>query len=173
MLDLGPRGRAVLCGVFFGSEALLIATAGLRSDRSYGFRMFPETSSIVVHVSRQIDGQDGSGGSDGARARRLVPIENGKWDAKDCSGATHTFVWGKMVKPPAPARLAPDTRFKDPRVGAPYGVESEEHRTRDALQWVADHTPDDCETRGFVAVVDPTRNGQPLEPVTIEVARAR
>jgi hypothetical protein len=168
MLDLGVRGRAVLCGVFFGSEALLIATAGLRSDRSYGFRMFPESSSIVVHVSRELDGAGG-----GAAGPRLLPVENGRWEAKDCAGATHTFVWGNMVKFPAPWKLAPDKRFKDVRVPAPYGVESEEHRTEAALRWVADHTPDDCETRGFVAQVEPKKNGQPLEAVTIEVARAR
>jgi hypothetical protein len=170
MLDLGPRGRTVLCGVFFGSEGLLIATAGLRSDRSYGFRMFPESSSIIVHVSREVDGRDAR---DETGARMLVPIENGRWEAKDCSGAPHTFVWGKMVKYPAPWKLAPDVRFKDVRVPAPYGVESEEHRTRDALRWVADHTPDDCETRAFVADIEPTKNGVPLEPVKIEVTRAR
>jgi hypothetical protein len=159
----------VLCGVFFGSEALLVATAGLRSDRSYGFRMFPESSSIVVHVSRELDAPDGRDGHPEAppAERRVVPIESGRWEAKDCSGAKHTFVWGQMVKFPAPWRLAPA------RVPAPYGVESEQDRTRAALQWVAGHTPDDCETRGFVAQIEPTKNGRPLEPVQIEVARAR
>jgi hypothetical protein len=154
MLDLGARGRTVVCALFFGSELLLVATAGMRSDRSYGFRMFPESSSIVVHVSRRLDGG------------RLVPIEAGRWQAHDCSGRVHSFVWGAMVPFPAPSRL-------DDPVGAPYGVESEVHRTRDALAWVATHTADDCETRALVAHIEQKKNGRELEPLDVEVARAR
>jgi hypothetical protein len=154
MLDLGRRGRAVFCALFFGSEALLIATAGMRSDRSYGFRMFPEASTLVVHVSRRLDGG------------RLVPIEGGRWQAHDCAGGVHSFRWGAMVRYPAPSQL-------DVPVGAPYGVESELHRTRDALTWVTTHTPEDCETRAFVARVEPRKNGRTLDPVEVEVAHVR
>jgi hypothetical protein len=154
MLDLGPRGRTILCGLFFGSEAVLSATAGMRSDRSYGFRMFPESSSIEVHLSRRLD--DG----------QLLPVEAGRWLVHDCSGGLHTVLWRKMVRYPAPWKL-------DSPVGAPYGVESEIHRTRDAVAWVAAHTPEDCETRAFVAHVVPTRNGRALDPVDFEVPRAR
>jgi hypothetical protein len=153
LLDLGPRGRTWLCALFFGAEALLVATAGMRSDRSYGFRMFPESSSITVHVSRRL--------SDGT----LVPIERGRWEARDCEGASHAFVWGKMVRSPAPFRL-------DAPVGAPYGVESEIHRTSDALRWVLDHTPDDCETRALVARVEARRNGRQAYDVDLEAVRA-
>jgi hypothetical protein len=154
MFDLGPRGRTVACAVFFGSEAALIATAGMRTDQSYGFRMFPESSSIVVHLSRRLD--DG----------RLVAVDKrGHWEAH-CDGATHAFDWGKMVRAPAPWRL-------DAAVGAPYGVENEVQRMRDAMQWVADHTPDDCETRAFVATVDATKNGRPPYQVELEVTRGR
>lgn len=154
MLDLGTRGRTLACGLFFGSEIVLIATAGLRSDRSYGFRMFPESSSIRVHVSRRLD--DG----------RVLPIEGGRWQAHDCSGGVHAFSWPKMVRFPAPWKL-------DAEVGAPYGVESEIHRARDATRWVADHTTEDCETRALVVHIVPTRNGTVLDPVDFEVARAR
>jgi hypothetical protein len=154
MLDLGARGRALFCVLFFGSEAVLVATAGLRSDRSYGFRMFPEASTIVVHVSRRLDGG------------LLVPIEGGRWQARDCSGTIHTFRWGDMVRFPAPGRL-------DVTVGAPYGVESEVHRTRDALAWVTAHTGDDCETRAFVARIEPRKNGRALDPIDTEVTHGR
>jgi hypothetical protein len=155
MFDLGPRGRAIVCAVFFGGEAILLATAGMRTDRSYGFRMFPESSSIVVHLSRRL-----SNGS-------LVAVgKKGHWDALDCAGGKHPFEWGKMVRFPAPARL-------EANVGAPYGIENEVQRTRDAMQWVADHTPDDCETRAFVATVDARKNGRPPYPIEIEVARER
>jgi hypothetical protein len=153
LLDLGPRGRTIACAVFFGGEAILVATAGMRSDRSYGFRMFPEASSITVHVSRRL--ADGS----------LVPIERGRWHALDCSGEGHDIVWSKMVRSPAPWRL-------DAPVAAPYGVDSEIHRTGDALRWVVDHTPQDCETRALVAKVDTRRNGRPPEEVDLEADRA-
>ena len=155
MLDLGPRGRTIACAVFFGSEAILIATAGMRTDRSFGFRMFPESSSIVVHLARRLaDGQ-------------LVPLDRkGHWEARDCGGASHPFDWGKMVRFPAPARI-------EAQVGAPYGIENEVQRTRDAMQWVADHTPDDCETRAFVATVDARKNGRPAYPVEVEVTRGQ
>ncbi len=153
MLDLGGRGRAVFCALFFGGEALLVATAGLRADGAYGFRMFPESSSLVVHVSRRL--------ADG----RVVPVEAGRWQARDGSGVVRSFVWGRMVPFPAPYRL-------DAPVAAPYGVESELERTRDALRWVAAHTPDDADTRALLAHVVPTRNGRTLDPVDFEVARA-
>ncbi len=153
LLDLGPRGRVIACVLFFGTEAVLVGTAGMRSDRSYGFRMFPESSSLTVHVSRRL--ADGS----------LVPIERGRWDARDCAGQRHTFVWGKMIRPPAPFRL-------DAPVAAPYGVESELHRTRDAMRWVLDHTSDDCETRALVARVDARRNGREPVEVDLEAERA-
>jgi hypothetical protein len=141
-----------LCAIFFGSEALLIATADLRSDRSYGFRMFPESSMITVHLQRRM--------SDGS----LVPVEQARWHARDCDGASHTFIWGKMVRAPAPWLL-------DRPVGAPYGVDSEIHRTKDALAWVLDHTPEDCETAGFVASIDARRNTRPPYTVSLEVNR--
>jgi hypothetical protein len=152
LLDLGPRGRALFCALFFGGEALLVATADLRSDRSYGFRMFPESSMITVHLSRRMT--DGS----------LVPVEQARWHAVDCSGDVHTFIWGKMVRAPAPFLL-------DRPVGAPYGVDSEIHRTKDAMQWVLDHTPEDCETQGFVASVDARRNGRAPYTVSVEASR--
>jgi hypothetical protein len=153
MLELGPRGRLLACAIFFGSEAVLIATAGMRTDHSYGFRMFPESSFVVVHLSRRLD--DG----------RLVAVgKNGHWDAHDCAGTSHPFDWGKMVLWPATSKL-------DANFGAPYGIENQVQRTRDAMQWVADHTPDDCETRAFVATVDAHRNGRTPYPIELEVIR--
>jgi hypothetical protein len=153
MLDLAPRGRAAFAAVFFAAQAALIATAGARSDRSYGFRMFPETSSVVVHVARRLD--DG----------REVPITSGRWEARDCAGATRTFVWSKMVRPPGPSRL-------DAPSGAPYGVESGIARTKDALAWVAARSGD-CETRAFVAHVELKKNGAPAGAVDLEASRER
>jgi hypothetical protein len=141
LLDLSARGRVVVCALFFGCETALVATAGLRSDRSYGFRMFPESSSVTVHLSRlRADGT-------------VTPIEEGQWQTHDCQGQPHVVRWETMVRAPAPWRL-------NASVPAPYGVDSEIHRTRDAMQWVLDHTPEDCETQGLVAKIDVRRNGQ-------------
>jgi hypothetical protein len=153
LLDLDPRGRVIACALFFGSEALLILTAPMRSDRSYGFRMFPESSTLTVHLSRRL--QDGT----------LVPVENGRWQARDCKGTGYSITWGKMVHSPAPSKL-------DVAVGAPYGVESEIHRTRDAMQWVLDHTKEDCETQAFVAQIKVRRNGTPSYQVEVETTRS-
>jgi hypothetical protein len=155
MLDLGPRGRTVACAVFFGGEAVLIATAGMRTDRSYGFRMFPESSSIVVHLSRRL--------GDG----RLVSVDKtGRWETHDCAGARTVVQWNKVVRFPAPASL-------ETTVGAPYGVENEVQRTTDAMRWVLDHAPEDCETRALVAIVDARKNGRAPYSIDLEVPRAQ
>ena len=154
--SIGKRGRAFVCVVFFGGEALLIGTAKMRSDRSYGFQMFPESSTVTTCTSRG-GSRDGRGKS---RSRR------GFWQANDCSGAPHPFVWQKMVRAPAPWRL-------DAPVGAPYGTESEVHRAREALRWVTEHTPDDCETQSFAAEVYLHKNGRSTGSVTFEVEHVR
>lgn len=151
-LDLSKRGRAVFCAIVFGSEVVLVATAGMRTDRSYGFRMFPEASTITLHVSRRL--------ADGT----VVPVTGGTWTPRGCGGSPHAYVWGRMVRFPAPGKL-------DVPVGAPYGVENEVQRARDALAWVAAHAPGDCETRAFVAHIEPVRDGRPLAPIDLEVAR--
>jgi hypothetical protein len=154
MLDLGPRARITFCVLFFGVEAVLIATAGMRSDRSYGFRMFPESSAIVLQVSRRT--------ADG----KVTPITGGKWQARDCDGKGHWLSWGKLVRFPAPSKLGE-------RVGAPYGIESETQRAEDAVRWVASNTPEDCETRALIAHIERKKNGYPVEPVDLEVTRDR
>ena len=86
-----------------------------------------------------------------------------------CSLRRAAMLWGSATDwsgNPAPGQL-------DMPIGAPYGVESEVHRTRDALTWVAAHTPDDCETRALVARIEPRKNGRMLDPVEWEAARGR
>jgi hypothetical protein len=144
--------RHAFVAVFLLVEVVLVATAGVRADRSYGFRMFPEASTVSVHVARRLDGG------------RLVPLEQGRWEAKDCSGGRHKLAWGRLVRPPAPSRL-------DAELGAPYGVEASVAEARGALEYVAAHTPEDCETRALVADVTTRKNGGPPELVTLEASR--
>jgi hypothetical protein len=115
--------------------------------------MFPESSSLTVHLFRRLE--DGT----------LAAVEDDRWRTRDCNGTGYIVSWGKLVHAPAPSKL-------DVSVPAPYGVESEVHRTRDAMQWVLDHTKEDCETRGFVAKIKARRNGGPPYDVDIEVTRS-
>jgi|SRR4051812_14787588 hypothetical protein len=153
VLDLGPRARRWLCGLLFGGEGILVATAPLRSDRSYGFRMFQEWSSVTVHLSRRL--RDG----------RVVPVEStGRWQARDCRGQPHRFGWAKMVHAPAPHRL-------DVPGNAPYGIEDQVRRTAAAMRWVAAHTGDDCETAALIAHLAARQNLRRRPPIRLEVAR--
>ncbi len=145
--------RRAFVAVFLVVDAALIGTAGLRADRSYGFRMFPEASTVSVHVSRRLDGG------------RVAPIEGGRWEAMDCAGSRHKLAWSRMVRSPAPWRL-------DAELGAPYGVEASVAEVRGALDYVATHTPEDCETRALVAEVTTRRNGGPPSVVTFEASRS-
>jgi hypothetical protein len=52
-------------------------------------------------------------------------------------------------------------------------VDNEVQRTTDAMRWVLDHTPQDCETRAFVATVDARKNGRAPYSVDLEVPRAQ
>ena len=141
MLDLGPNARTLFCALLLVVEAALIATAGRRADRSYGFRMFADSSSVKVSLFRQIDG--------GA----LLPVEGEQWTAHDCAGGEHRYVWSDMVRWPAPARL-------DRTTMAPYGTDAALAETKGALAFIAAHTPEDCETRALVAELTLRRNGR-------------
>jgi hypothetical protein len=78
---------------------------------------------------------------------------------------SHLVVWPKLVHSPAPAKLGS-------WVAAPYGVESEVHRTRDAMEWVLHHVKEDCETVALVAKIKARKNDRPAEDLVVEVPRA-
>jgi hypothetical protein len=151
-VELGPSGRVAFTLVFLASEAVFIATAGARADRSYGFRMFPESSSVSVHLRRRL--KDGS----------VVPLDAaGRWEARDCKGVAHAFAWASYVRPPAPWRL-------DANIAAPYGVEASLEQVRGALAYVSARAADDCQTTAFVADVTMRKNGGDPVTVTAEAA---
>jgi hypothetical protein len=134
-------------------QGVLIATAGSRPDRALGFRMFAESATVRLHVERVLD--DGG----------LLPIgEDGAWEARDCAGEPHRFVWGEMVGYPAPWAL-------ERELHSPYGGNAALAQARAALGWVAAHTPADCQTLGLRAVVEVRRNGGAPEPHELAVER--
>jgi len=151
---VAAHARTAFAALFLAGQAALIATAGLRADHSYAFRMFEESSTVRVRVFRVLD--DGG----------LLPVENEAWEARDCAGAPHRFAWGDYVRWPAPSRL-------DTTVLAPYGVAAALAEARGAVEWIAAHTRDDCQTLAWRAEVTTRRNGARAETVTFTVERRR
>jgi len=144
VLELGPRARVAFAAVWLAGQVTLIVTAGRRPDHIFGFRMFPEASTMQVHLAR-------------VTATGELPAPGGEWSARDASGQLRHFAWRDRVRDPVLGSL-------DARVFASYGADTQLARLERALDDVADHTPEDAETRRLVAHVTIWRNGR--DPVT-------
>ncbi len=131
-------------------QAALVATAGSRPEAAFGFRMFPEASTINVHLMRRV-----------ASANGLVDVTNGAWVAVAPDGTRRTTRWRDRVKVGALATFDRD-------LFASYGVEAQLARIRAALDDVALHSPDDAETKQLVARVTVKKNGHAPTVVEIE-----
>jgi hypothetical protein len=144
-LDLKPKGRAAFVIVFLGLEAFAI-TWGLRApDHVLAFQMFNESSSLTVELFREVQRK---------RRRVLVPVVDGKWQARDAAGVLRDFSWQDRVKYEPLNRLGVS-------VHASYGLSAQLFRLQAALDDVASHIPDDTQTRALVAVVQASHNGRP------------
>jgi hypothetical protein len=143
-LDLRPRARVIFAACWIGSQAALVLSAGMRPDSAFAFRMFPEASTMEIHLWREVDG-------------RWVPAPQGEWSAHDASGQLRHFSWRDRVRDPI---LAP----VDTRVFASYGADTQLARVARALDDAADHLPEDSETTRLRAEVVVSRNGR--EPTT-------
>ena len=145
MLDLGPRSNVAvaIASAWLAGQAALVLTAGERADHIFGFRMFPEASTLEVRLARVT--------RDGERA-----APGGEWSAHDASGQLRHFAWRDRVRDPVLSSL-------DARVFASYGAATQLARLQRALDDVANHVPDDGETLKLVAHVTVWRNGR--EPV--------
>jgi hypothetical protein len=126
----------------------LILSAPLRSDRIFGFRMFPEASTLEIHLARELRG-------------RTIPAPRGEWRAPDRAGILHEFAWRDRIHDPVLGAL-------DARSFASYGAETQLARLQRALDDVADHIPDDTETARLQADVLVWKNGR--EPVTVSLS---
>ena len=140
MLDLAPRFRIVFAAGWLALQGALVLTADLRDDYAFGFRMFPESTTVAVHLSRVL--RDG----------RVVPVENGRWLARGSDGSSHEVRWGDRVKDPVLLLL-------DRTIHAGYGAAAQLARVQAALDDVAMHTPLDDETASLVADVVVVQNG--------------
>jgi hypothetical protein len=129
-------------------QVALILTAGSRPDHAFGFRMFPEASTIEIRLSREL-------------ADRVKPAAGGEWSARDEHGQLRHFSWRDRVRDRTLAAV-------DTRIFASYGVETQLARLQRALDDVADHVPEDAETLRLRADVVFSKNGH--EPASVTLA---
>jgi hypothetical protein len=146
--SFAPHGRVAFAGLWIAGQVALILSAARRPDHSFGFRMFPEASTMEIHLLREL-------------RRGAVATPRGEWDVVDPQGRSRHFSWRDRVRDPVLARL-------DRRVFASYGVDTQLARLQRALDDVADHVPEDLETLRLRADVLVWRNGREPSAVTLE-----
>jgi hypothetical protein len=156
VIPFGQVARVAFAAAYFGAQALLVATAGRRADRAFGFQMFSESSTISVHLMRRVDAMSG-------HDTVLVDAGAGEWSARDAYGKLHHFSWRDRVKEPALAAF-------DVTLHASYGADAQLARWQAALDDVAAHIPEDAETYALVAEITVRKNGR--EPHVVELSSA-
>jgi hypothetical protein len=137
----------VFAGAWIAAQAALVLTASLRPDAIFGFRMFPEASTLEIRLGREL-------------SQGEVPVPQGKWSARDTSGQLRHFEWRDRVRDPVLSSL-------DTRVFASYGASAQLARLQRALDDEADHVPEDAQTVRFVAHVSLWRNGRGPESLVL------
>lgn len=150
VLDVGPRARFGFAACWVALQAGLVLTASCRPDGIFGFRMFPEASTMQFELERVVAGV-------------AVPMAGGGWSARDASGQLRHFSWQDRVRDPVLS--APGVR-----VFAAYGADAQLARLQRALDDVAVHEPEDAETQRLIARVQVWRNGRGPESVVLESA---
>ncbi len=146
----GPSYRIVFALFWVAVQAVLVVTAGRRSDGAFGFRMFSESSTLEVALFREIDAPDGQ--------RMRVHVDDGAWTARASDGTHHRLTWYDRV--PSPYWVF------DREMHASYGAAAQLERLQGALDDVVAHlaATDDGETRRLLLEVKVRHNGR--EPVT-------
>jgi hypothetical protein len=150
VLDLGPRARIGFAAGWVALQAVLVLTASCRADGIFGFRMFPEASTMEFELERIVGGLP-------------VAAPGGAWSARDAAGQLRHFSWRDRVTDPV-------LSSPDARVFASYGADTQLARLQRALDDVARQEPEDTETQRFVARVRVWRNGREPSAVVLESA---
>jgi hypothetical protein len=148
VLALGPRARVVFAAGWVALQAGLVLTASWRRDGIFGFRMFPEASTMEFALERVVGGV-------------AIPAPGGGWSAHDAVGQLRHFSWRDRVTDPV-------LSSPDARVFAAYGADAQLARLQRALDDVALHEPEDAETERFVARVVVWRNGRDPRTVVLQ-----
>jgi hypothetical protein len=131
-------GRRAVVAAVVVAQLFLVARAYWSDHREFGFQMFPESSTWQADVVRVT--------SDGRR----VPIER-PWSG---------YRWDEIVTSRGLSR--PDLRHH-----ADAGLDNQLAFLDAALDWVADHTPRDRETRYLEARVTAWHNDDPPHVVVL------
>jgi hypothetical protein len=147
VLDLGPGARVAFAACWMAGQFALVATAGQRPDHAFGFRMFPEASTIEIHLSRET-------------AAGTVAAPGGQWTTRDATGQLHRFSWHDRVRDPVLENV-------DTLVFASYGVDAQMARLQRALDDVTAHLPGDDETLRLRADVVMRKNGRSATTLTL------
>jgi hypothetical protein len=138
--------RIAFGAAYLAVQVALILTAGRRPEAAFGFRMFPESSTLQVHLARRVEASTGQGTA-------LVGVEDGTWTAKDAAGVKHIFRWGDRVK-------EQELNAFDFMHHASYGLRTQLTRFAAALDYVASHVSEDAETRALVLEITYQKNGR-------------
>jgi len=156
MVDLPLGARAAFVALWLLGQGALILTAGRRADAAFGFRMFSESTTLSITLSREVRATTGEG-------TVLVPVEDGRWIARDRDGLPHRFAWDDRVKDPLLSSLGVTMH-------AAYGGAAQLERLQAALDDVAAHVPEDADTHALVADVVLQKNGR--EPQNVRLTSA-
>jgi hypothetical protein len=140
VLHLGPRTRVALAASWIAGQGALVLTAPMRFDAAFGFRMFPEASTIEIHLTREVHGL-------------TLPVPRGEWSAQDGVGRLKNFFWHDRVRDGVLGAV-------DERVFASYGADAQLARLQRALDDVADHISGDADTERLGAKVSVWKNGR-------------
>lgn len=155
-VKFGLRTRVAFAATYLSVQAILIATAAHRPDRAFGFQMFSESSTVRFALLREVDAPSGHGAL-------VLHAGDGEWTARGLEGTLRHFSWRDRVKAP---ELAVFGVTRD----AGYGAAAQLARMQAALDDVAEHIPNDAETRRLLADVTVKRNGR--EPSVVRLASA-
>ena len=155
LLDLSPRLRPVFFCVYLVTQGVLLYRAQKSPDLVFGFQMFNASSDFKISLFRKVKHRGRS---------RVVPVQSGAWEAKDSTGARHTFRWQDRVHY---SRLATLNQFAH----AAYGLDAQLFRLQAALDDVVRHLPGDEETLALIAEVDTLKNGREAGHVRLQANR--
>ncbi len=134
--------RILFAAFWLAGQMALVLTASRRVDGAFGFRMFSESSTMKLVLSRELE-------------QGRVHVDDGVWTAHAADGTVHRLTWYDRV--PTPYWIF------DREMHASYGAAAQLARLQGALDDVAAHVPNDAETKRFVLDVTVRRNGR--EPV--------
>lgn len=152
--DLGPRARVAFAVAWLVAQAALIASAERRPEHAFAFRMFSESTTVVLHLQRRtVDGD-------------VVPCEGGGWWTRTSRGARVQLSMRDFID-------APELSFYDVRMPAAYGRAAELARLGRALDYVIGRLGDDDRTTlAFVVDVELRSGAGAISHVRLE-SRAR